>query len=456
MNNETKIKDLTVGSVSKQLWLFSIPILFSNVFESLNGSINTIWVGRFLGENSLAATANANLIIFLVFSLVFGFGLASTTFIAQYCGRGEMENARKVFGASIGMIIIASIAASALGWWYCSTILKLLSTPIEAFADAYVFSRGIFIALPAIVVLLVVILSLRGIGDSLTAMWFMALTVVLDVVLNPLLILGIGIFPKLGIAGSAWATVVANYSALTLQIVYLYASRSPLCLRGAQLLYLLPSWYQIRRIFRQGFPICLQMLFLASSSLVMVSFVNKEGLDTIAAYNICQQLWMYLQMPGFAVSSAVGAMAAQNIGAGLWDRVALINRYGVIVCVVMSLALMAILIIFDRPIMQIFIAPGSAAIEIARHIQWLTDWSLILFGIATVIMATLRANGVVFLPLLFIFISVYPIRIGFYYCFYRVLGVDAIWLCFPVGALFCLIITQLYYSTGKWRNARLI
>lgn len=456
MNNDKKTKDLTVGSVPRTLWLFAVPILISNIFESLNGSINTIWVGRFLGKNALAATANANIIIFLMFSLVFGFGLAATTFIAQYCGRGEMENARRIFGAAIGMIIISSIIVSALGWWYCEAILNLLSTPKQAFAEALVFSRGIFIALPGILVFLVIILSLRGTGDSLTAMWFMGLTVVLDIIFNPLLILGVGFFPKLGIAGSAWATVLANYLALALQIIYLYARDSPLCLRGAQLAYLLTPWQQMKRILKQGCPICLQMFFLASSSLFMVSLVNKEGLNTIAAYNICQQLWMYLQMPGFAVSSAVGAMVAQNIGANLWHRVSLVTNYGVLLCVAMTLALMLVLIGFDKSIMELFIGPDSNAIGQAQHIQIIVNWSILLFDVAMVIMGTLRANGVVFLPLLFIFLSVYPIRMGFYNCFYKLLGADAIWYSFQAGSLFCLIITYMYYSSNKWRKVKLI
>lgn len=455
---KNKVKDLTQGSVPKLLWSFSVPIIISNIFESLNGSINTIWVGKYLGNAALAATADANFIIFLMFSLVFGFGLASSTFIGQYVGRNQVEEARKIFGAALGIISLLSIGASLAGWYYSDFILKLLGTPKDVFEQADAYLRIIFIALPPNLILWIILLSLRGIGNSVMAMWYMTITVIIDLILNPLLIAGLFGFPKLGIEGSAFATAIANYVALFLQVIHLYLINSPLCLKNRALLYVFAPWFQIKRIFLKGVTICLQMLCLASSGLIMISFVNLEGTSILAAYNVCQQLWMYLQMPAMAVSSAVSAMAAQNLGAGLWNRVFSINRWGLFMSAFMGALLLLVFLIFDDYIFKLFFHDGTNAsvIASAKHIQYLTSASYLIFGLATIVMATLRSNGVVFLPLVIIFLAVFPVRIGFYYAFYQKLGADAIWLSFPVGAIFCFITTYLYYQTKGWRKENLL
>lgn len=458
MQKTSNQKDLTQGSVPKLLWSFSVPIIISNVFESLNGSINTIWVGKFLGNTALAATADANFIIFLMFSLVFGFGLASSTFIGQYIGRNQVEEARKVFGAGLGIISLLSIVASFAGWYYCSFILHLLSTPADVFAQAYAYLRVIFIALPPNLILWIILLSLRGIGNSVMAMWYMAIAVLLDLILNPLFIAGLAGFPRLGIAGAAYSTAIANYAALIILIIHLYVINSPFSLKNKALLYIFAPWFQIKRIFLKGVPICLQMLSLASSGLIMISFVNLEGKSILAAYNVCQQLWMYLQMPAMAVSSAVGSMAAQNLGADFWDRVFSTNRWGLIISAAMSILLLVIFMIFDDYIFMLFFEKSTdvSVIASARHIQYLAGSSYLIFGLATIIMATLRANGIVFLPLIIIFLAVFPVRIGFYYACYQKLGADAIWLSFPIGAIFCFVATYLFYLTKGWRKQSLL
>ena len=458
MQKDSEVKDLTKGSVPKLLWIFSIPIIISNVLESLNASINTMWVGRFLGNTALAATADANLIIFLMFSLVFGFGLAASTFIGQYAGRKEMQKGRKVFGAAISIISVLSILASLAGWYYSTAILNLLNTPSDVFQPAYDYLRVIFLALPPNLILWIILLSLRGIGNSVMAMWYMAITVILDIILNPIFIGGIGGYLKWGIAGSAYATAISSYITLVIQIIHLYLINSPLCLKGKEFLYLVPKFSEIKRIVLKGVPICLQMICLSSSGLIMISFVNSQGTNTLAAYNVCQQLWIYLQMPAMAFSSAVSSMAAQNLGVGQWNRVFSINRWGMLLSFVFGCAMLFVFWFFDDAIFRSFfhLANSNDVVEKAKHIQNLTDPSFLIFGLAIIIMATLRANGVVFLPLIFIFLAVYPVRIGFYYAFHQSLDGDAIWLSFPVGSFFCLIITYLYYLTKGWRQSSLL
>ena len=448
-------RDLTSGAIGGTLLAFALPTLGSNILQSLNGSINAIWVGRFLGEGALAATSNANIIMFLMFGAVFGFGMAATILVGQSFGRRDVEGGRRAFGGAIGLVLTGSVGIAILGWLFSSEILHLLATPGDAMPLAHAYLQVIFLGLPASMLLVLVMMGLRGTGDSLTPLWFMGLSVVLDSGLNPLLIAGIGPFPRLGIAGSAWATLIANHLAVAGLIAYVYARDLPIRLRGAELKWIRPGRDIAVTIIRKGLPMGAQMLVMSSAGLTMVGLVNRQGVDTAAAYAVSQQLWTYIQMPALAIGAAVSAMAAQNIGANRWDRVASVTRYGVLYNVALTGVMVAAVILFDRQVMTLFVPGTSPALPIARHIQLIASWNFIVFGVTMVLFSTVRANGAVLAPLLFLFISMYPVRIGFALGARAWLGVDALWWSFPAGSVVNLVLAALYYRYGNWRRGTL-
>ncbi|MFL6743606.1 MAG: MATE family efflux transporter, partial [Sphingomicrobium sp.] len=124
--------DLTQGPIAKTLLAFALPTLASSILQSLNGTINAIWVGRFLGEGALAATSNANMVMFLLTSFVFGFGMASTILIGQYWGRKDVDQTRRIFGTAAGAFGLATILIGIAGWFLSGSILHLLGTPGDA------------------------------------------------------------------------------------------------------------------------------------------------------------------------------------------------------------------------------------------------------------------------------------------------------------------------------------
>lgn len=450
------LTNLTEGPITRTLLLFAIPTLLSNVLQSLNGSINTIWVGRFLGESALAATANANIITFLLFALVFGFGMAATIMVGQSIGRKDLHRARQAFGASIGFCLFLSVVLAVLGWFFSPEILRFLETPNDAFTLAEDYLRVIFLAAPADLLMVMIMMGLRGAGDSMTPLIFMCVNVVLDIIFNPVLILGLWIFPEMGIAGAAASTSVSGYLALFAMIVYIYVKKLPLRLKGRELTYIWPDFSLMRFIVLKGFPMSLQMVIIATSGLVMIGLVNQEGVTTIAAYNIMQQLWTYLQMPSMAVGAAVSAMVAQNIGAGHWNRISKTTLIGCAATFVMTAILLGLLLIFDRPVIILFLGNDSAAVPMAQHIQAIASWSFLFFGLAMVLFSTVRANGAVLVPLICLFIAVYPVRLGFYYMFYGSMKADAIWWSFTVGAFASLILALSYYLSGTWKKQKVL
>lgn len=449
-------RDLTEGPIGSTLLLFGLPTLGSNILQSLNGSINTIWVGRFLGEQAVAATANANLIMFLMFSIVFGFGMASTVLIAQATGGRDIDAARRAFGSALGFCFLFALVVAASGWIGAPALLRLLATPAEAYPLALAYLRVIFVSMPFALLGVMMSMGVRGTGDARTPFYFMLLNVGLDLVLNPVLILGLGPVPALGIAGSAAATAIAGFISFAALVAYVYRHDMPLRLRGRELSYLRPTMPQLRVLVGKGLPMGLQMIVASLSGLVMIGLVNREGLLATAAYGAAQQLWSYLQMPAMAIGGAVSAMAAQNMGAGRWDRIGKITAYGLAYLIAFTGLMVALMLWFHHPLLALFLGNESAAIPLAWRMQLIASWSFILFGGAMVYFGIMRANGVVVTPLIIMIVALFGARLGFYLFSYPYLGADALWWSYPAGSLTALLLAAYAYYGGGWRRAKLV
>jgi Na+-driven multidrug efflux pump len=212
----------------------------------------------------------------------------------------------------------------------------------------------------------------------------------------------------------------------------------------------------VKVLVTRGLPMGLQMLIVSSSMLTLLGLINGYGTDTAAAFGAAVQVWTYVQMPVFAIGAAVTAMAAQNIGAGRWDRVSQATWAGVGINAAITGLLIAVVWIFNRQAVSLFLPAGSAALPIAEHANVITLWSFLLFGITIVLVSTVRATGAVMGPLLLIFGSLWVARIPFAYALAPTWGVDAIWWSFPVGSIVGVVLAALYYRYGGWRKVQLM
>lgn len=448
-------KDLTTGPITSTLLLFALPVLGSNLLQSINGSINAVWVGRLLGEQALAATSNANLVMFLVLGVVFGVGMAATILVAQAAGRHDLAEARRVVGTGTTSFIVLAVCFALAGGYWTDDILALLGTPPDALPLATAYLRVIFIAMPAMNLLGYLMAILRGAGDSRTPFAFMALSVALDVALNPLLIKGYGPFPELGIAGSAWATLIGQVVSVIALVVVVYRRKDPLRLTGADLTLLRPDLSLVKVLVFRGVPIGMQILVISVAALTIMSLVNQAGSQVTAAYGIAAQLWTYVQMPALAVGAAVSSMAAQNVGAGKWDRVAGITGAGIGINLVLTTTLVIALYLFERPVLGLFLGTDGTAIDLAIRINRFVVWSFILFGITIVLFGTVRSTGAVLPPLLILAASLLVVRTLFAYSLRGTLGLDALWISFSVGSVVSVLLASLYYRYGRWRQVRI-
>ena len=251
---------------------------------------------------------------------------------------------------------------------------------------------------------------LRGAGDSKTPFYFMLLSVAIDIALNPVLIFGVGPIPRLGIAGSALATFVAQAVSLTALIRHLYRRRHILCLHKEELRLLRVDWSVVGTLVKKGIPMSAQMLVVSLSAVLMITLVNRFGVDTTAAFGAALQIWNYIQMPAFAVGMAVSAMTAQNVGARKWERVPRIAWVGVAYSVLLTGSVVLAIELLNTRVFGLFLPAGSAALSIATQMNRVVTGSFIFFGVSVALFGVVRATGAVIAPLIILTISLLVVR----------------------------------------------
>jgi putative MATE family efflux protein len=451
-----KRRDLTQGPIAPTLFRFALPILGGNVLQSLNGSVNAVWVGRFLGEEALTGVANANNILFFLLGAVFGVGMAATILVGQAVGRRDPDGAKRVIGTSTTFFLAVSLVVAALGLPFARHLLVWMSTPAGALPFAQAYLRIIFLAVPFLYLFTMLSAILRGAGDTRTPFVFLLLVVALDIALNPLLIFGLGPLPRLGMAGAATATLIANAVGLASMIAWLRHRRHPLWISRAERGLYVPDATLVRALVVKGVPMGLQMIVISLAMIAMMSMVNGRGAHTAAAYGAALQLWTYVQMPAMAIGAACSTMAAQNVGAQLWDRVAATTRSGVMFNFLMTGLLIVLLVVFDARTLALFLPVGSEALASARHLNHIAVWSFLFFGVTFVIAGVVRATGAVIPPLLILGFALWGVRIPFAAGLQSTLGPDAIWWSFPVSALAAMLMSAAYYRWGGWKKARML
>ncbi|RGE43262.1 MATE family efflux transporter [Comamonas testosteroni] len=449
-------KDLTQGAIAPTLLIFALPILAGNVLQSLNGSVNAMWVGGHLGEAALTATANANNVMFALIGAVFGISMATNILIAQSMGAKKLGQAKRVLGSSATFFGVISLLIAALGVPLSRKLMQWMGTPDEALHLAEAYLQIIFLAIPLLFMFTFVSAVLRGAGDTRTPFWFLLIVVILDMLLNPLLIFGWGPVPAYGIKGSAMATLAANALSFVALLLWLRLHRHPLWIERRQMGLFKPDLTIIRTLITKGLPMGVQLMMISMAMIAMISLVNAYGVTTASAYSAALQLWTYVQMPAMAIGAACSTMAAQNVGAGLWNRVDATARAGMLTNVLLTGGLIAIIVLLDRLVLGWFLPTGSPSLELARHLNHIAIGSFLFFGVTFVLSGVVRSTGAVMVPMVILAIAMWGIRVPAAKWLQPVLGVDAIWWSFPISSLASVLMILAYYRWGNWRQARML
>ncbi|NJD02453.1 MAG: MATE family efflux transporter, partial [Ruminiclostridium sp.] len=382
-------KDLTIGSIPKHLITFSLPMLLGNVLQTGYGIVNTVWVGNKVGPDAVAATAVSFPIIFILIALAAGATLATTILVSQYYGARDYAMVEKVINNSFSISIIGGLLLTITGILSSDWLLKTMGTPEEVFIMA---SSYLKITLAGFVLLFMTFLIssiLRGIGDTVTPLIFMGIGLALNAILDPLMIIGIGPFPKLGLDGAAYASLIAQSFALILALVYLNRKNHIVAIKFKKLSI---DKHLTFLLFKLGFPSMIQQSLISIGVFVVTGFVNSFGAVATAAFGSAQRIENLVFMPAMSLSMAVSALTGQNLGAGKPERVKEIFRSGIILTSIITLALSAAIITFPKLMLSMFVQEPDI-LEIGVHYLRIVGASYIFFAIMFISNGIINGSG---------------------------------------------------------------
>jgi Na+-driven multidrug efflux pump len=206
----------------------------------------------------------------------------------------------------------------------------------------------------------------------------------------------------------------------------------------------------------KGLPMGFQMIVISLAAVTMMSFVNRYGVHTSAAYGAAAQLWTYVQMPAMALGAAVSSMAAQNVGAGKMDRVEQVARVGALYAILFTGLPVLVIYLADPWVLRAFLPATSPSLEIAKHINSIVLWGFIPFGVAFIFSGIVRATGAVWPPLLAMVISLWGVRVPLATVLEPHLGANAIWISFPIGSATTCLLAGGYFLWGGWRKSKML
>jgi putative MATE family efflux protein len=317
-------RDTTDGPILRALVTLAIPIVATNVFQSLYQLIDTFWVGR-LGADAVAAVSLSFPILFFMISLGGGMSVAGAVIVAQTFGARDQAATDRAAGQTLLVVSAVSAALSVIGY--------VLSAPLVAFfrpegavgGMAVAYLQVSFLGLVAVFVYFVFQALLRGVGDVRTPMIVVAGTVVLNFFLDPLLILGWGPVPAYGVVGAAWATIIAQGIAGAIGLVILFSGRYGIHLRVGDML---PRRELVTKILRLGVPSSVEQAARALGLAVMMLLVASFGTTAIASYGIGARIFSFVIIPAMGLSMAVSTVVGQNVGAGRDERAVAAARIG--------------------------------------------------------------------------------------------------------------------------------
>lgn len=446
----------TAGPITPTLLRFALPLLATNLLHSLSGTWGAMWASRALGPNALTAVATSSVIFYMLMGAAMGIGTAASVAIGQSLGAGDLPAVKRVVGSALAFIIGFSLLVAGAGWVLAPDIAHWIGTPAPARDLTITHLRFTCLAMPSIFTYLVMMMVMRGAGDSKTPFKFTLLWIALSMLLGPLLITGGWGLPRLGMAGLGVGSGLANALALGSLVAFVYLQRLPIALHRGDLHHLWPDAALLTLMVRRGLPLAMETIVVQGAYFVLIGMVNGYGAVTAAAYSGAAQLWVYVQMPSNALAASMSAMAAMNIGAGHWPRVELIARRGCTMSFVIACAATGLVYALGEAPLRLFMPAGGEVLAQAWQINLIALWGWIALSASMGLFAVVRANGAMLPPMLIFGVSMWAFRVPFAQTLQPVLGASAIWWSFPFGSVCAAAMALAYYRWGGWRNRGLM
>lgn len=366
-------KNLTSGSVLKNIIYFSLPYFLSYFLQTLYGMADLFIIGQFEGVSSTTAVSIGSQAMHMITVMLVGLSMGTTVCIAQAVGAKDKKRASSVTGNTIALFMIVSVVLAAVLLLLINPIVAVMSTPSEAVSETVHYLRICFIGIPFITAYNVISSIFRGLGDSKSPMYFIAVACVCNIALDYLFI---GIF-HFGPAGAALGTTLSQTLSVILALITILRKNTGISLQKSDLK---PKLSVMGQVLRIGIPVALQDGFIQIAFIVITVIANRRGLNAAAAVGIVEKIISFLFLVPSSMLSTVSALGAQNIGAGKHARATKTLQYSICITVTFGLIVAIIMQFIAEPVVGLFTSDGTVVKMGAQYVHGYI-WDCIFAGI---------------------------------------------------------------------------
>jgi len=437
--------------------VFLIPMMLSNILQSASSTFSSIFIGRMIGTDALAAVSAVFPIFFLLVSFMIGIASGSTVLIGQAYGARDERRVKKIAGTVLGATMYLALIVAVVGTLISPHLLAVLGTPQNIIAQSDAYAKTIFLTTPVIFPYLVYTTFMRGTGDSKTPFYFLIVSTALTVVLTPAFIAGWFGLPRLGVMSVAVAAFFAQGAAFAALLVTLDRWRHPLRFDMEMLRDMRIDWRLLWTVVRIGVPTGLQVVMVSFAELAVLSFVNRFGSSATAAYGAVNQVVSYVQFPAISIGITASIFGAQCIGANRQDKLGGVVRSAVGLNYAIGIVLVAICYIFAWNILGWFIVDPHT-LALAHALLFITLWAYVLFGNTAVLSGVMRSSGDVVAPTAISIFSICGVEVPAAYILMQHIGINGVWMGYPIAFCTGLLLQFTYYSLvwKKKKHTRLV
>ncbi|MBO0720402.1 MAG: MATE family efflux transporter [Blastocatellia bacterium] len=444
-------QDFTEGSIGRAILLLSVPMVLEMAMESLFGIVNVYWVSH-LGKEQTAAVGITESLLTIVFTVALGLSMATTALVARRIGEKDLEGAGRVALQSILLGIIISLPIAIAGVLFHEDLYRLMNADsrVSEVGSAYI---GIIFGANVVIMLIFLINAIfRGAGDAAIAMRSLWIGNIINLILDPCLIFGIGPFPKLGVAGSAIATTIGRSCGVIYQFTRLFGGHSRVPIRRQQVK---PNFNLMKNIMKISLGGMFQFMVATSAWILLMSIVGKFGSAAQAGYTIALRIIVLTILPSWGMSNAAATLVGQNLGAAKPERA----ERSVWLTAHSNAVFLTTVAIF-------FIAFAEFLIRIFTH-----DPAVITFGVAAlryisygylfyaygmVLIQSFNGAGDTYTPTIINLICFWLLQIPLAYTLANrtALGAKGVFLAVTISESILAIIAMVLFRQGKWKSRR--
>ena len=435
--------DMTQGPVAPQIVRFAVPVLLGLIFQRIYNFADSYIVGRYLGDNSLAAVSVAGVGMYFMFSLIIGLTTGVTVVMSQYYGAGDAKAVEETFFSSIYVALGMMVFVTAAGVLCTRPLLILLQTPEEVLAEAVLYLSLICGGCVGTMLYNWISAVLRALGNSVIPLVFLGVSSALNILLDWLFV---AVIP-MGVGGAALATIFAQLISGGACLCYAWRILPQLRIRKGKLKL---NRKIGKRMLVYGLPAAMQMSIISVSDMTLQAVVNTYGTALVVAYGVCVRVEGLGMQIGDAIGTALGTYTGQNVGAKNMGRIRAGLRSAVFLCIA-GYAVISPAIFFAAPFLMRMFTDSRTSVRYGVEYMHIFAPFLIGVGILTLFHNLLRAVGDIRVTI-WMGVSEVVTRIGFAFLFSRLWGYYGLWFVSPLTWCAAAAVGGIRYVSGRWEN----